>query len=135
MEILANDLVTDTRSQMDGICMYGSMLLCKEHLVSTFNRCFTWFQHMHLFKIKTCILNMKLAVYQKGIYCAGIRIFRNLPPLIKNLSDNTRQFKSALKCFLYTNSFYLFDEYFNMNEWKYVVYYPNCSFWTNILLC
>jgi hypothetical protein len=57
-----------------------------------------------------------LAKYQKGIYYPGIKVFNNLPLHIKNLSENTKQFKSALKSFFYTNYFYSFHDYFNTNK-------------------
>jgi hypothetical protein len=54
-----------------------------------------------------------LAIYQKGAYYLGIKIFNNLPTEIKNASDNLKKFKAALKHFLYTYSFYTMDDYFN----------------------
>jgi len=48
----------------------------------------------------------KLDIYQKGVYYSGIKIFNSLPLNIKKFSDNPRTFKSALKHFLFTNSFY-----------------------------
>jgi hypothetical protein len=41
-----------------------------------------------------------LSLYQKGVYCTGIKVFNSLPQSIKNLSDDTKQFKSALKNYL-----------------------------------
>jgi hypothetical protein len=38
-----------------------------------------------------------LSVYQKGTHYAGIKVFNSLPVPIKDLSHNTKQFKSALK--------------------------------------
>jgi hypothetical protein len=54
-----------------------------------------------------------LSIYQRGTYCNGIKVFNNLPPDIKKLSHNVKQFSLALKRFLHTKSFYLLDEYFN----------------------
>jgi hypothetical protein len=54
-----------------------------------------------------------LAVFQKGIYYAGIKVFNNLPDAIKEWSHNTKQFKFKLKNFLHSYSFYTLDEYFN----------------------
>jgi len=42
-----------------------------------------------------------------------IRIFNSLPTDIKNLPDNSKKFKIALKNFLYSHSFYTLDECFN----------------------
>jgi len=54
-----------------------------------------------------------LTIYQKGAYYSGIRIFNNLPSEIKNVAHNQKKFKTALKKFLYTYSFYTFEEYFS----------------------
>jgi hypothetical protein len=54
-----------------------------------------------------------LASYQKGPYYFGIKVYNSLPSHIKVLSHDVKQFKSALKDFLYGHSFYSLDEYFN----------------------
>jgi hypothetical protein len=54
-----------------------------------------------------------LTSYQKGAYYSGINIFNKLPLDIKNVNDNIIKFKAALKRFLYTNSVYTLDEYFD----------------------
>jgi hypothetical protein len=51
-------------------------------------------------------LKSNLSLYQKGVYFTGIKVFNNLPQNIKNLSNNTKQFKSALKNYLHAHSFY-----------------------------
>jgi hypothetical protein len=56
-----------------------------------------------------------LSLYQKGDYFTGIKVFNNLPQSIKNLSNYTKQFKSALNNYLHSNSFYSVDEYFSVN--------------------
>jgi hypothetical protein len=58
-----------------------------------------------------------LSLCQKGVYFTGIKVFNNLPQStsIKNLSNNTKQFKSALKNYLQPHSFYSIDEYFSVN--------------------
>jgi hypothetical protein len=53
-----------------------------------------------------------LSVYQKETYYAGIMLFNSLPVLIKDVSHNTKQFKSALKNFLYCHSCYTLNKYF-----------------------
>ena len=50
-------------------------------------------------------------VYQKGVHYMGIRIFNNLPPYIKDLS-NVRKFEIYLKRLLHIYSFYSIEEYF-----------------------
>ena len=55
----------------------------------------------------------KQPTYQKRAYFSGIKIFNNLPLEIKNVADNQKKFKTALKKFLYTYSFYTLEEYFS----------------------
>jgi len=50
-----------------------------------------------------------LGIYQKGVYYSGIKIFISLPFNIKKFSNNLRTFKTSLKHFFYTNSFYSLD--------------------------
>jgi len=52
-----------------------------------------------------------LAIYQKGAYYLGIKIFNNLPLEIKIVADNQKKFKRELKNFLYTYSFYTMEQY------------------------
>jgi hypothetical protein len=55
-----------------------------------------------------------LAIYQKGVYCSGIKIYNQLPTAIKDLSSDKDKFKLALKRYLLHNSFYSLEEYFNI---------------------
>jgi hypothetical protein len=50
---------------------------------------------------------------QKGAYYLGIKIYNYLPMTLKQLSNDQKSFGSALKRFLYVNSFYSMEEYFN----------------------
>ena len=54
-----------------------------------------------------------LTKVQKGAYYSGIKIYNHLPTSIKELSNEQKPFRSALKRFLYINSFYSMEEYFN----------------------
>jgi hypothetical protein len=54
----------------------------------------------------------KFSVYQRGVYCMGIRVFNNLPSYIKDLSHNPSNFEACIKHFLSTHYFYSIDEYF-----------------------
>ena len=54
-----------------------------------------------------------LAIYQKGIYYSGIKIYNHLPTAIKDLSGDKNKFKLALKRYLLHYSFYSLEEYFN----------------------
>jgi len=56
-----------------------------------------------------------LPIYQKGAYYSGIQIFNNLPLEIKNVDGNQKKFKSALKKFLYTYSFYTTEAYLSQS--------------------
>jgi len=53
-----------------------------------------------------------LTKLQKGVYYSGIKIFNNLPHNIKDLANETKLFRNALKRFSLSNSFYNSDEYF-----------------------
>jgi hypothetical protein len=53
-----------------------------------------------------------LTKFQKGAYYSGITIFNNLPHNIKDLANETKLFRNALKRFLLINSFYNSEEYF-----------------------
>jgi hypothetical protein len=57
-----------------------------------------------------------LSLYQKGVYFTGIKVYNNLPQNIKNLSNDTKQYKSELKNYLHAHSFYSIDEYLNVNR-------------------
>jgi hypothetical protein len=57
-----------------------------------------------------------LSPYQKGVYSTGIKMFNHLPSSIKNLGDNPKQFKSALRKYLYAHFFYSVEEYFRVNR-------------------
>jgi len=54
-----------------------------------------------------------LAMYQKGVYYLGIKIYNHLPTATKDLSGDRNKFKLALKRYLLHNSFYNLEEYFN----------------------
>jgi hypothetical protein len=53
-----------------------------------------------------------LTGYQEGIYYSAVRVYNNLPPHIKQLSDDPKNSESQLKTFLYLQSFYSLEEYF-----------------------
>jgi hypothetical protein len=57
-----------------------------------------------------------LSLYQKGVHSFSMKVFNNLPQSLKKLTDNSKQFKTALKHYLHTHSFYSIDEYFNVNK-------------------
>jgi hypothetical protein len=54
-----------------------------------------------------------LALYQKGVYYSGIKIYNHLPTATKDLSGDKNKFKLALKRYLLHNSFYSLEQYFN----------------------
>jgi hypothetical protein len=51
--------------------------------------------------------------FQKGLYYSGLKIFNKLPCEIKDLADETVEFRNALNRFLLISSFYNGEEYFN----------------------
>jgi len=59
-----------------------------------------------------------LTTFQKGPFYFGIKVFNRLLTSIKNTSHDINQFRSVLKIFLLTNSFYLLEEYFDWNSNK-----------------
>jgi hypothetical protein len=56
-----------------------------------------------------------LSVYQKGAHYTEIKVYNGLSGPIEQLSHDTKQFKMALKGFLYLHAFYSLDEYFKYN--------------------
>ena len=54
-----------------------------------------------------------LAIYQKCVYCSGIKIYNHVPTVIKYLSGYKNKFNLAPKRYLLHNSFYSLEEYFN----------------------
>jgi hypothetical protein len=61
-------------------------------------------------------LSSNLTTFQKGSYYFGIKVFNSLPPSMKILVHDTKEFRSALKRFLILNSFYSLEEYFNYKK-------------------
>jgi len=62
-----------------------------------------------------------LTVYQRGAHYMGIRIFNNLPPYIKDISNNIKKFENCLKWFLQIHCFYSLEEYVQhkfFSSWK-----------------
>ena len=53
-----------------------------------------------------------ITVYQKGAHYMGIN---NLPPHIKEISNNIKKFENCLKRFLHIHSFHCLEEYFQYN--------------------
>jgi hypothetical protein len=74
-----------------------------------------WVQLVHNNNLNLHYPQSHLSVYQKGAHYTGIKVFNRLPVQIKQLSHDTKQFKMALKGFLYLHPFYLLDEYFKYN--------------------
>jgi hypothetical protein len=54
-----------------------------------------------------------LTQFQKGVYYSAINIVNNLLHNIKDLANEPMPFQDALKSFLFVNSFYNGNEYFN----------------------
>jgi hypothetical protein len=58
----------------------------------------------------------KLTIYQKGTYYMAIKIYNSLPTQTKKTAHDAKQFRKDLKSFLYCNSFYTLQEYFNRDS-------------------
>jgi len=56
--------------------------------------------------------SLNLNKYQKGVYCRGVKVLYILSSYIKIASDNPKKFKPILQKFLYENSFFSLDGYF-----------------------
>jgi len=56
---------------------------------------------------------VSMAMYQKGVYYSGIKIFNSLPKAIKDISSKPKKSKIALKHYLLKHSFYGLDEFFS----------------------
>jgi hypothetical protein len=63
-------------------------------------------------KVDLHMPSSKLTLLQKRAHDSGSKIFNHLPLSIKELSNDVKSFKIALKNFLMTNSFYTADEFF-----------------------
>jgi hypothetical protein len=59
----------------------------------------------------------KLKLFQKGVFYSGIKTYNHLSKTIKELSHDVKQFRLALKRSIISNSFYSWEEYFDIN-WK-----------------
>jgi hypothetical protein len=58
-----------------------------------------------------------LTLFQKGAYYSGLKLFNHLPQNIKILANEKKKtFKSALKRFLTSKSFYSVEEYFEHRD-------------------
>jgi len=66
----------------------------------------------------TFLVTMKLLnlPFQYTMINFGIKIFNHLPTSIKKTSLDINQFRSVLKMFLNTNTFYWMEEYFAWNS-------------------
>jgi len=69
----------------------------------------------------------KLAFYHKSIYYMGLKGFNSLPSYIKDIVQDIEQFRLLIKNFLYCNTFYTLDEYFNYSKkentlWRFLTY-------------
>jgi hypothetical protein len=51
-------------------------------------------------------------IHQRGVHYMGIKSFNNLPPHIKDISNDARKFEICLRCFLHEKSFYSIEKYF-----------------------
>jgi len=63
--------------------------------------------HQHSVNVTKC---------QKGVYYLGAKVFNMLPSYIKTEFDNPKEFKVVLQNFLYKNSFYTLDEFFELQK-------------------
>jgi hypothetical protein len=55
-------------------------------------------------------------IFKKGVCYSGARIYNHLLSALKQLLYDTSKFKAVLKRFLFTNSFYTMEEYYNCKQ-------------------
>jgi hypothetical protein len=65
-------------------------------------------QSINLFPPSTSLTKV-----QKGAYYSGIKIYNYLLMKLEQLSNDQKSFRSALKRFIYINSFYSMEQYLN----------------------
>ena len=51
-----------------------------------------------------------VSCFQKGTFCAGIKMFNSLPPSVTVLKNDGAKFKTAQRKYLYAHSSYCVDE-------------------------
>jgi hypothetical protein len=56
--------------------------------------------------------NASLSYFKKCTVCAGIKIFKSLPPSTTILKNDKAKLTAALRKYLLTRSFYSIDEFF-----------------------
>ena len=74
------------------------------HIINT-----RWKNDLHLPQVS-------LAMYQKGVYYSGIKIFNGFSKATKDISSKPKKVKIALKHYLLTHSFYSLDEFFSKQQ-------------------
>ena len=63
---------------------------------------------------------MNLTKYQKRVYYLDVKVFNMLPSYIKIESDNPKKFKLILQKLFSENSFYSWEEYFELQKVKFI---------------
>ena len=58
----------------------------------------------------------RLTIFQKGVLFSGTKAYNHLPLKLKDLSQDIKRFKPALRMFFQINSFYSIEEYFKYNS-------------------
>jgi hypothetical protein len=54
-----------------------------------------------------------LALYQKSAHYTGLKVLNSLPFYIEGRQHDVNEFKQRVQSFLYCNTFYTLEEYFN----------------------
>jgi hypothetical protein len=71
--------------------------------------------NLHFYENHIHLPHLRLTTVQKGAYYSGIKVYNDLPSSIKSLIYDQRKFKTTLKNFLLSHSFYSLEEYFSTN--------------------
>jgi hypothetical protein len=73
-------------------------------------------------------------MFKKSPTYAGVKIYNHLPADIKDLADDIKSFKKALKNYLHVHSFYTVDEFLCIKLDKYFDGHIICNIIYNVLL-
>jgi hypothetical protein len=111
------DLCTELFKRMEILPLHSQYIFSLSVFVVKNKHLFTANNQIHIvhtrYKTNLHPPIANLTKFQKGVYYSGIKIFNSLPHEIKDLVNETIQFRKALKMFLLINSFHNSEQYFN----------------------
>ena len=101
-------------------CLYYAVEHTVHYLMIILNdNYFNWNEDIHRYNTRQNtnihLPAVNLTKYLKVPYISGVRAFNHLPSELKNLVNDPKAFKLALKQFLYRHSFHSVKEYYDGN--------------------